>query len=39
MVGRDVRVTPRTDVSAENVILEVRNLSRSTLIKDVSFSS
>ena len=38
MVGRDVRVTPRTDVSAENVILEVRNLSRSTLIKDVSFS-
>jgi len=38
MVGRDVRVVPRVGVSAGNVVLEVRNLSRPPMIKDVSFS-
>ncbi|MDI3543517.1 MAG: ribose transport system ATP-binding protein [Candidatus Atribacteria bacterium] len=37
MVGREVRVVPRTEVSADNIILEVRNLSRSTIFKDASF--
>jgi ribose transport system ATP-binding protein len=37
MVGRDVRVVPRAETSADNVILEVKNLS-SPNIKDISFS-
>ncbi len=38
MVGRDVRVVPRVEVSSDDVVLEVRNLSRLPMIKDVSFS-